>query len=536
MKRLLFVLTLFPVVWTSSCSGGSSTVVTPPTGGFNNASLSGAYVFSMTGSTADSTFGTSSFSRVGVFSADGKGDIATTGGLEDVHKFGADSIFSITGGSYVVNADGRGTLSLITSGGTVQYSISLVSPSNGYMVDMDTGVTTAGDAETASGSFALQTATNISVGTYVFDFAGIAPDGTGSATSIIGDLVAGTAGSGSFAAGSFWDANEGGNLISKASISGGSYATDNTNSGTGRGTAVINGANFVYYVVDSQHVQFMGIDQDAAAPGTILGEGVAQQAGTPNNVSSFSSSSFVFVMAGSDTISLAPLTRAGRLTANGASLASILLDNNDAGLSKTVPSSGVLNAGTVTLDGDGTGRGTFTFTDTVNNTGTFTFVFYMSSATQGVIQDISTVMVNGAPVPVDVADGTLLAQTGGPFSSSSLAKSYAFNWSGASPLEEDFVGAFKPAATSPNGVVDYNEFGALPAGKLFPNTPFNGVITFGGDGTGSTGQHSTFVAGLTGSPTVTIHYFAYFANPSTILLMGTDPSRVIAGVLTAQTQ
>jgi hypothetical protein len=199
----------------------------------------------------------------------------------------------------------------------------------------------------------------------------------------------------------------------------------------------------------------------------------------------------------------------------------------------SVPSSGVLNAGTATLDGDGSGRGTFTFTDTVGNTGTYTFVFYLSSASQGVIQDVSTVMVNGAPVPVDVADGTLLAQTGAPFASSALATAYAFNWSGVSTAEEDFVGAFKTAGTNPNGLVDYNEFGA---GKQFLNTPFNGVITIGGDGTGSTGQHSSFAAALTGSPAVTINYFAYIANPSTILVMGTGSNRVIVGVLNAQTQ
>src|SRR5580693_9074336 len=128
MKRLLFVLALFAVAWTSSCGGGggSNTVVPPPTGGFNNGSLTGTYVFSMTGSTIDTAVqSVDSFSRVGIFSADGKGGISTTVGVEDVHEFGADNIFSITGGSYVVNADGRGTLSLITSGGTVQYSIAL---------------------------------------------------------------------------------------------------------------------------------------------------------------------------------------------------------------------------------------------------------------------------------------------------------------------------------------------------------------------------------------------------------------------------
>ena len=133
-----------------------------------------------------------SFSRVGVFSADGGGGIATTGGLEDVHALGADNIFNITGGSYVVNADGRGTLNLINSAGTVQYSIALASSAGGYLVDMASG------AETASGSFSLQTSTTIATGTYAFDFAGIVPDNTGDAISIVGDIIPTAAGSGSF--------------------------------------------------------------------------------------------------------------------------------------------------------------------------------------------------------------------------------------------------------------------------------------------------------------------------------------------------
>ena len=527
MSRLLLVLTVVTVVWTSSCSGGSSTVAPPPPAtGFNNTSLKGAYVFSMTGSTSAGGAVTS-FSRVGVFSADGGGGIATTGGLEDVHALGADNIFNITGGSYVVNADGRGTLSLMTSGGTVQYSISLASSASGYMVDM-----ISGDSETASGSFSLQTSTAIATGTYAFDFSGIVPDGTGDPISIVGDIIPTAAGSGSFANGSFWDVNDNGTFVTKASIAGGAYATDNNNIGTGRGIASIGGLDFVYYVIDSQHIEFMGIDQDAAAPGTILGEAAAQQAGTPTDVTSFNSSSFVFVMGG--TTGSGPLARAGRLTATGANLSAIQVDNNNAGSVKTVPPTGVLSAGTVTLDGDGSGRGTFTFTDTVSNTGTFTFVFYLSSATQGVIQDVSTVVSGGIATAVDVADGTLLGQTGAPFSSGGLAKAYAFSWSGADPLEEDFVGAFTPANASPNGLVDYNEFSANPP-KQFFNNPFNGVVTIGADGTGSTGQHNTFVAGISGSPSVTINYFAYIANTNTILVMGTDSKRVIAGVLTAQT-
>ncbi|MGC1088345.1 MAG: hypothetical protein WA894_07910, partial [Candidatus Acidiferrum sp.] len=135
----------------------------------------------MTGTTTDPTFGTSSFSRVGVFIADGGGGIATTGGLEDVHALGADNIFNITGGSYVINADGRGTLNITESSGTFQYSIALATSSTGYMVDM-----TSGDTETASGSFSLQTATAMATGTYAFDFSGIIPDDTGNPVSIVG--------------------------------------------------------------------------------------------------------------------------------------------------------------------------------------------------------------------------------------------------------------------------------------------------------------------------------------------------------------
>jgi hypothetical protein len=537
MKRLLFVLTLIAVTWTSSCSGGGSTTPPPPpTGGFTNASLKGTYVFSITGTAVD-TNTDDGFSRVGIFIADGGGNIVTTGGVEDVHKFGANNTFDITGGSYVVNADGRGSLCLETSGGMVQYSISLAASSTGYMVDLGTvtactSSATITDSETASGSFSLQSSTTLSAGTYVFDFSGIDP-GSGNPLSIVGDFVASASGIGSFSAGSFEDINDGGTIITKASVAGGGYATDNANPGTGRGLATLNGLNYVYYVIDTQHVQFMEIDADQVVAGTNVGEAVAQQAGTPTQTSSFNNSSFVFVMGGSGIQSLAPLARAGRLTATGGALSAILLDNNNAGKEIAVPTSGVLSGGTVTLDGDGSGRGTFAFTDTINQTGTYTFVFYLSSATQGVIQDVSTVLINNVATPVDVADGTLLAQTGAPFASAGLATSYAFSWSGVSTGEEDFVGSFKTAGTNPNGLVDYNEFGVS---KLFFDTPFNGAITVGGDGTGSSGQHSTFAAALTGTPAVTINYFAYIANPSTILVMGTGTNRVIVGVLTAQTQ
>jgi hypothetical protein len=528
MKRFLLAVAAVAVVWVTGCSGGGSTTTPPPPPvGFTNASLKGTYVFSMTGTMFDPAIqAVDNFSRVGVFSADGGGSILT-GGLEDSYQSGEDNPFDITGGSYTVNADGRGTLSLTTPGGTVQYSISLVSSTNGYLVDVVAGSSTTSDTETASGSFQLQTATAIATGTYVFDFSGISPV-SGNAISTVGDFIPSAAGSGIFSSGSFEDINDGGTLTTKALISG-SYGPDT--SGTGRGTATINNLSYVYYVIDSQHVQFMQTNLDSTSGGTTLGEAVAQQAGTPTQTSSFNNSSFVFVVGGSSTTNQAPHTRGVRLTASGGALSAIVLDDNNAGVVTTIPSTGVLSNGTVALDGDGSGRGTFTFTQNASNT--FTFVFYLSSATQGVIQDVSLVQFNGGPIPDEVADGALLAQTGAPFSSSSLSTNYAFSSSGVSSSEEDFVGQFAPASASPNGHVDFNEFGS---GSLFFNNPFNGVITVGGDGTGSTGTHSTFVATINGTPQTVINYFAYIANPSTILLMsGQSQTRIAAGVLTAQT-
>ena len=528
MKRLLLSVAACAVAWATGCSGGGSTKITPPPPvGFTNSSLKGTYVFSMTGTTADPNFGTSSFSRVGIFIADGGGNIQATGGLEDQHQFGSNNTFAINGGSYVINSDGRGTLSLINSGGTVHYSIALTSSSSGYMVDVSGG-TTATDSETASGSFQLQTATTLAAGTYIFDFSGLDP-ASGNAISLVGDFVADATGSGSFSPGSFVDVNDGGTLTTKAIISGGGYQPDNANLGTGRGTATIAGLDYVYYVIDSQHVQLMDIDPDLQTPGTNIGEAVAQQAGTPTETTSFNNNSFVFVVGGSSTTNGAPHTRGVRLTATGGSLSAVILDDNNAGTETTVPATGVINTGTVTLDGDGSGRGTFTFTENASNV--FTFVFYLSSATQGVIQDVS--LANS--IVDEVADGALLAQTGGPFSSSSLATNYAFNWSGVSSAEEDFVGQFAPASASPNGHVDFNEPGSTSQ-TVFLNVALNGVLTLGGDGTGSTGLQNIFVANISGTPSTTINYFAYIANPSTILLMsGNSQARIVAGVLTAQT-
>ena len=147
MNRLALFLSLAAALFTASC-GGSGSVVTPPppVGGFTAGSLKGQYVFSMSGTdTASGAF----FARIGVFAADGNGNI--TMGVEDVNtpENGPQTI-AYTASTYSIQADGRGNVNLTNSTGTLSFSITLLSPTQGLIVQTDPSL-----VATASGNFYL---------------------------------------------------------------------------------------------------------------------------------------------------------------------------------------------------------------------------------------------------------------------------------------------------------------------------------------------------------------------------------------------
>jgi hypothetical protein len=140
-----------------------------------------------------------------------------------------------------------------------------------------------------------------------------------------------------------------------------------------------------------------------------------------------------------------------------------------------------------------------------------------------VIQDVSSGFTS---------DGSLLAQTGGPFTASASGGNWAFNWSGLSInsqtgilAEEDFVGQYSQD-TSGNitGGVDFTE---LSANEVITGAAINGSLAITGDGTGRNGYAITIQA----SPSSTLNFSAYFVSPNQILVVGTDTHRVIAGIL-----
>ncbi len=510
MKRLILCLTLLAAAFEAACGGSGSTLPPPPppVGNFSNASLKGQYTFSMSGTELCADTG-SFFGRIGTFTADGNGNI--TGGVEDVNVCAGTRTLAFTNSSYSIQADGRGTLSLTNNTGTTNYSVALSNISQGSIVQTDSTVT-------AGGSFQIQDTSAFSItkiaGGYVFDFSGEGFDASNNLVqqSIIGRFDAD--GGGGIKNGLF-DSNTAGVLSGQLAFPNGPfYQLDGAFPQSGRGTANIAGKNLTFYIVDSTRLKFLSSDLDF--PEALVGDAIAQQ-NTSFDISSLNGG-FAFLIGGGSMAG--PIATAGRFTADGAgNFTSIVLDENNNGGHTPLPSSGGTVTGSYTVDGNHFGGGTATWTDSVS--GTFSFIFYLASPTRAVFQETDGNITS---------DGSFLAQTSGPLTASSIAGNYAFNWSGVSNGEDDFVGqmAVSTATTSnATGAMDFNLFGL---GKQFFNYPLTGSLSLGTD---STGRNALMVT-TTPSPQTTYKFSAYAVDSNTTFLVGVDQSRVIAGINSRQ--
>jgi hypothetical protein len=526
MKRLLVALTMAAAFWGAACSnGGGTTVLPPPPGGFSPADLNGTYVFVTNGEVFTGGLSATPLARVGTFTANGSG--AITGGVEDVNAAGTATNGSlITGGSYSVGADGRGAITLQLGSASINFGITLTSTNGGLLIDETSN---SAQSSTGSGNFVKQKAGPFAVtdlnSPYVFDFSGL--DGGQAPESFIGEF---TSSSGVINTG-FFDDNDSGTFSNGAFV--GTLASDPLNPGvplstSGRGIAVIAGQNFVFYIVDSTRVRFLSTNN-----GMLAGDAVMQTNSIPATVSDINGG-FVFLVGGSS--GNGGLIRVGRLTAAGATVSNVLVDTNNAG--QFTQTTGATNAN-ITLDAANPGRGTITFLGKGLST-PFSFVFYLSSATQGVIQE--TTQSNGG-VAAAVADGTLAAQSGSPFSSSNITGDYAMNWSGLSiqqggsfPTqdEEDLVGHASVKSLGLTGAADIFQFtnGAPQIDNLV-----GGSIVINGDGTGGDSKRSTMAVKLTkNGASTTVNFVVYYVNPQLAFFANTSTSntRLVAGILQAQ--
>ncbi|MBZ5700989.1 MAG: hypothetical protein LAN84_04010 [Acidobacteriia bacterium] len=502
-KRAVLLVALLAASFAAACNGGSGSgtifVPPPPAGNFTNASLKGQYAFSMTGRELCGSTG-SLFARVGSITADGNGHI--TGGVEDVNVCSGVLTLPFTGGSYSIQADGRGTLSLSNSTGVTSYSIALASPAQGFLIQTDS-------AATASGALQLQNPAAFSVtqiaGGYVFDFSGISS--ALNPQSIIGRFTADGAGG---VQNGLYDSNEAGTLSGQQLFPAGAfYQLDPSYAQSGRGTANFAGHNFTFYIVDGTRVKCMGTDFPAA----YVGDAQAQQNMTFSATSL--NGSFAFLMGGSSTSG--PLATAGRFTADGGgNLTSVVLDENNNGLRTSLPTSGGTVTGSYTVDANGLGGGTATWTD--SSAGTFSFIFYLLSPAQAVFQETDSQITS---------DGSFLGQTSSPITSAALAGNYAFVWSGVRSDEEDFTGQLKLTSASgsnASGTLDANEFAT---GKQFFNFPIAGTLALGSNPAGR--NTFTVTTNAPPNPPATFNFAAYVVDANTVFLVGVDGNRVIVG-------
>jgi len=509
---------------TQAACGGSSITPPPPTGPFSDASLKGQYAFSMSGVDLNGAY----IARIGSFTADGSGNI--TGGLEDILTLSSGqpaSIVSFTGGTYQVLSNGRGLIVLnAASGGGLQLNMMMQSTSTGFLLQTDL-------AASSTGTFNKQTNADFTAAAlgnpYVFEVSGVSfSSQTAAPIGMIGKIIGDGNG---VITGGVMDTNDGHTTTPSGAtaIAPGAYAMDTSGNGTsfGRGTMSFNGRSYAFYIVDTTHFKMLEEDELGGTSGDAL-----QQVGPVPTQNSQFNGSFVYLISGASVLGTqGPVARVARFTTDGnGGLGSISFDDNNDGGYTHISQGSNISAASYAIDtgNSGSGRGTYTFK--ASGEGTFSDVFYMISPGQAMVQETSKGIIGNGP---------MYAQAAGPFTVSGSAGNYVTIWDGvqlgsstAVPYEEDFVGQYaltNTASSNLAGVIDYVELG-LSSKTLYTNVGLGGTLTINNQSTAN--NHYRFA--LSGSPSITVNFQAYFVNPGTILMVCSDNTRTTAGIIYPQ--
>jgi len=328
--------------------------------GFASA-LKGTYIFSSKGMD-----GNGLYQLAGAVVLDGNGNI--TSGEQTF----SDQLFSvsdaITGGSYYVGPDGRGSLTINTSDqnigqeGVENLSMVVLSNARALIANLDDPTLSTLSYETSSGSLELQTSKAPLTAGYAFATSGMGFfSGTSSPTAFGGILNVDSPGSIS-GSGSLADEFDGYNGVvnSNATISGTVTSPDSLGSVKFNLTASFAPSPILFtgYIVDAQHIRLVETDVTtagtgfASTSGAAIGQGSATGTFTANQAFA---GSYVFGILGQDFGGLATsMASAGTLTADASgNLTDGFADEFVLGAAKNISDS---LTGTYTLDASGTGR------------------------------------------------------------------------------------------------------------------------------------------------------------------------------------
>lgn len=487
----------------------SASLVVPITVTGFASSLKGTYVFETKG-----VDGNGPFQLAGVIRLDGNGGI-TSG--EQTHSDYLMSVSDpISGGSYYVGPDGRGTLTLNTADlnigqqGVENLSLIVLSNSQAFIATLD-NPNLQPSVETSSGALDLQTATTAPTKGYAFAVngtdIGLQPLAMGGILNI--DSPSKISGAGSVA-----DEDDAGSVVPNSTLSGTVSTPDAFGSVTFSLTAGFaqTPLQFTGYIVDATHIKLIETDNNGSGTGfgSAAGLAIAQGSATGSytNNAAFAGN-YVFGILGQDLSGLpTSLASVGQFTAD----ASGNLSNgyNDEYLSGLVVEISDSFTGTYTLDPSGNGRVDSSITFASNGPGP-ELIFYLTG--------------NGNPPLVLDADsnlgslgvGSANPQGAPPFS---FNGKYGFYFTQTSTnIENDATGQItvNGSANTLAGVVDSNlNFSPQPDSKLagtFASVPSKGRFT-------GTLNNTFFPTVSTNTNTLAVTF--YLVDPEHLLFIETD--------------
>jgi hypothetical protein len=452
-NRLILPVILSSLAVLAGCGGTSNPVVTPPpSGSFSNSNLSGTYVFTIIGSVSDAT---SDFVAItGTFSANGSGSI--TGGTLDANSSALSAPIindTVTGGTYLVTADGRGQATLTTAtqifSGSLKVDFVLSSSAHGLITEFDTN-------GSGSGSLDLQTSTSQPAGgNYVLGLTGISGVSvtTGSGTAAASAGVVTLDGSGNATGSMDYNNNSTPSLLtinSGSSVLSGTPGTATLVTGSGT-------LNFDVYPIDATHMKVIETDGFPILAGDLLKQSSSQ----------FPSGQIVFTMGGADYLSSVPLVVGGIMTSDGTTTISAgSEDYNDGGVADTTP---LAFSGTIAANGSRYLISVSNFENGANGTlGTFTFAAYPSDG------GIQLIEVDGS----GVTSGVGFTQTSTALAS---GEGYGFDLTAVNMgSTEDDIAEFTTTTSSLSGIIDVNDQGATSfkqqlTGTYTPDSPPTGA-------------------------------------------------------------
>jgi hypothetical protein len=438
-------------------SAGAGVTVTATT----NARFNGTYAFLFNGFELTNI----AVAIAGSFTVDGNGGVL--GGVLDLNRTDGVRSVPVTGGSYSFGADNRGRLNLITGKESLFFRFAMTEPNgpnhNGRMICFQPG-----DASrlTGSGVIKKQTPTALSISAFSGDFAARFSGELGSRNPVgavgrftlngLAGTVTGTI-----------DLNLTGTSYPNAATPG-TYSSINAT--TGRGLArlsfplPIGELNFSFYIVSPVEAFFLGVDgRDAKHP--LLSGPMLKQSGGPFTPAS---------MTGGLVLNATGLTGSGSDVTIGRFETSSATRRLFGKLDKNAAGTIIANKGfTGEYDIAANGRGTL---NSHLGTANVPYAFYMIGPNRAFL------MESEAP---EAGSGWIEAQSGGPFTTASLAGNYV-------------VGTATPAecgCTSISGVVTLNGSAGTFLGSwdkskpdgLFPRDTWAGTfeVPAGTDGRGT---------------------------------------------------